>query len=183
VGDTSGNESGRSHRLVVRAWSGVAPLTLLWAWMFGLAAFTAFATASVAGTSVGALFLAVGGVITCRAARSALIADDAGVTIRNAWTTKKWAWDELGQVGWDSPGWARYGGMVAISLCPLGDQHTYTASATAAGLDEHKRQAQALAPFLARHGVTNALDRETATVHEWWADPRSHAGPSKEHEV
>jgi len=34
-------------------------------------------------------------------------------------------------------------------------------------------QADALAPFLERHGVANALGRETATVHNWWADSRS----------
>jgi hypothetical protein len=157
-------------------------LTLLWAQTFGCAAFVSFGADVAAGAPIGALFVAVGGVITLRAARSALIADDIGLTIRNAWTTKKWSWDEIGEVGWDSPGWARFGGIVAISVCPLGDQYTYTASATAAGLDEHRRQARALAPFLARHGVTNALDRATATVHEWWADPRSHTRPPTEPE-
>ncbi|HEY6697442.1 MAG TPA: hypothetical protein VIZ67_04405 [Acidimicrobiales bacterium] len=180
MGDPDGDKNGRPRRLVIRVRLAVVPLAAIWAWNFGLLAAIAYSFGSSTGIALGSQFVAAGVVLVVRSLRSELLVDESGITIRNTWTTRSWAWDEIGEVGWDSPGWARYGAIYAISVCPLSDPYTYTASATAARLDDHRRQAACLAPFLGRHGVANAIGRETATVYNWSVDPRSRANVKRQ---
>jgi hypothetical protein len=139
----------------------------------GLAAAIAYSFAAAPGIVVGTIFVVCGAVLVFRAWSSCLLADQSGVTIRNIWTTRRWGWAQIGEVGWDAPGWARSGVVVAISVCPLGDQYTYPATGTAASWPDHQRRAAALAPFLVAHGVTNALGRETAAIFNWPYDARA----------
>lgn len=161
------------ERVVIRVLVSVVGLAVIWGVFVGLAAWIAYGSGSFIGLVVGTGFVTVGIVLVVRTLRSCLVVDDSGMTIRNTWTTQRWSWEEVAEVGWDVPAWARYGGLFVISVCPFGDPYTYPASASASGLADHKRQAAVLAPILELHGVANALDRETAAVHNWWMDRRS----------
>jgi hypothetical protein len=117
----------------------------------------------------------LGLIATVRTWRAVLLADEHGITIRNTWTTKSWAWDEIGEVGWEPTALAR-GLMVAISVCPFGDPYTHLATATGTGLGQLRQVVVPLRPLLKHHGVSDAMDRETATVLQWSDDPRSRHG-------
>ena len=110
----------------------VVALTLMWLVVFGSAGVAAMASGTTIGRAVGAVLLAVGLVVVIRSARSALLVNDAGVTVRNAWRTRSWCWSAIDEVGWDIPAWNREP-LGAISVCVLGDPYAHTASATATG--------------------------------------------------
>jgi hypothetical protein len=103
-------------------------LAAVWLSNFGIAA--GIALDSTASPRVGAAAAAVpalaGVVAAVRTLRSCLCIDEGGVTIRNTWSTRSWAWDEIGEIGWNAPSWSR-GGLMAISVCALGDPYTHTA--------------------------------------------------------
>jgi hypothetical protein len=164
------------ERVVIRVPLATVALAGIWGVFVAGAAWLAYESGSAIGVALGTCLVVVGIVLVVRAVRSSLVVDDSGITIRNTWTTHHWSWEEVAEVGWDVPGWARYGGLFVISVCPFGNPYTYAASATATRLAEHRRQAAALAPILELHGVANMLDRETAVVHNWSMDRRSRPG-------
>lgn len=161
------------ERVVIRVLVSAVGLAVNWGVFVGGAAWIAYESGSFIGVVLGTGFVMAGIVLVVRALRSSLVVDDSGMTIRNTWTTHRWSWEEIAEVGWDVPGWARFGGLFVISVCAFGDPYTYAASASATGFGDHKRQVAVLAPILELHGVANALDRETAAVHNWWMDGRS----------
>lgn len=161
------------ERVVIRVLMSAVGLAVIWGVFVGGDPQIAYESGSFIGVVLGTGFVMVGIVLVVRALRSSLVVDDSGMTIRNPWTTHRWSWEEIAEVGWDVPGWARFGGLFVISVCAFGDPYTHAASASATGLGDHKRQAAVLAPILELHGVVNALDRETATVYNWSMDRRS----------
>lgn len=161
-------------KLVLRVWWTVVTLAALWLSIFGI--FANFAVDSIASAWLGAasgIVLALAGVVAAvRTLRSCMWVDEAGVTVRNTWRTRSWTWNEIGEIGWDAPGWSR-GGLRAISVCALGDPYTYTATATATGHEQISRYAALLALELAKHGISNRILDDITTRARWWADPRS----------
>jgi hypothetical protein len=163
-------------KLVFRDWWTVVILAAVWLSIFGIAAVFAFDSVTSARlAAAAAVVLAFVGVVAAvRTLRSCLWVDEAAVTIRNTWSTRSWAWDEIGEIGWDAPSWSR-GGLQAISVCALGDPYTHTASATASGHQQMRRYSALLDLDLAKHGVSNRMLDDITTRHRWWADPRSSA--------
>jgi hypothetical protein len=151
-------------------------LAAVWLSIFGTAAGVALGSMeSVRLAAAAAVVLALVGVVAAvRTLRSCLWVDEAGVTIRNTWRTRSWAWDQIGEIGWDAPSWSR-AGLMAISVCALGDPYSHTASATASGRKQMKRYAALLDLDLAKHGVSNRILDDITTRNRWWADPRSSA--------
>jgi hypothetical protein len=160
--------------LVIRVWWAVTILATNWLLIFAILAW--FAGVSIDSTSRAAISSAVlavvGIVVAVRSLRSCLRVDESGMTIRNPWRTRSWAWHEIGEVGWDSPAMCR-GTARALSVGALGDPHTVMAVGTAAGLARFRRFAALLGLDLEEHGVDNRILDEIASTHRWWADPRS----------
>jgi hypothetical protein len=162
-------------------WWTVVTLAVLWLSVFGIV--TKFAVESMApawlGAASGIVLGLVGVVAAVRTLGACMWVDESGVTVRNTWRTRSWTWDEIGEIGWDAPGWSR-GGLGAISVCALGDPYTHTATATATAREQTIRFAALLDLDLAKHGVSNRILDDITTRARWWADPRSReaSGPS-----
>ena len=169
---TIDDRSAAVATLVLRGWL----LRGFWAPLYGIL----LATLAVSGLSsrdgwgvaFGVIALVCAVVASVRSVRAAFIVDSFGITIRNVLYTKRCAWPEIGEVGWDHVAvMSSRGGIVGISVCVLGDPYAYASSATV-GLNRMRVAAQ-LAAILEAHGVENrVLDRDMATD-RWWLDPRS----------
>jgi hypothetical protein len=174
VSVTEHDGSRLGSQVVVRMPYVVTLLAILRAFIFGAAAITALASRSVAGLPIGVAASVIGVVAVLRTARSALIVDERGITVRNTWRTRSWPWTDIGELGWDSPAWYRFGGPLrAISICPLRDPYPYAAGATAADPKRTERNASALQPLLQARGVSNRITEEIPAVLRWVDDPRS----------
>jgi hypothetical protein len=132
---------------------------------------------SALSVSIGVPVVVVGCWAAVRSVSARLVADDEGVTVRNVLATRRWRWDQIGEIAWDI-GWTA--SMHGICVCPLGDPYPNLATATVRSALPGERPTPKLVeyhallqPLLVEHGIDDHIvDGEPATE-RWYLDPRS----------
>lgn len=168
-------ERVRIRNRALNAWLAVTSICPAF---FGVA--LAVSVANAVAVASGLIIVVASMYMAYRSWVAELLLDNTGVTIRNALKSRHWSWDQVGEFGWDQPAWNIRGAHVrCVSVCPIGDRHTYPASTTACGLSARGKQRfakyeEALVAGTAGRGVRRVTDEEPS-VSRWHLDPRAKA--------